>query len=80
MPPASLTKLLLASILRDRMRMIVDIYVYKVTFYVTLFAIPESVYKIYQKFEVFGCGAKILVVIEHPNYSLKLIKRTLGYT
>ena len=28
--------------LPDRMRMIVDIYVYKVTFDVTLFAIPES--------------------------------------
>ena len=66
--PASLTKLLLASILRDRMRMIFDIYVYKEIFDVTLFAIPEFVYKFYPKFEVFGCVAKLPVVIEHRNY------------
>ena len=68
MPPASLTKLLLALILRDRMRMIVDIYVNNVIFDVTLFAIPEFVLKIYPKFEVFGCVAKLPVVIEHRNY------------
>ena len=49
------------------MRMIVDIYVYKVTFDVTLLAILEFVYK-HPKFEVFGCVAKLPVVIEHRNY------------